>query len=200
MSLPGSISPVRTSIETAEMVGYYTGAGAADLVKVVGSGIASVAYTATGKYTITFASGQLGALLVDVDVKVHTAANAAPLIGKFVPASVNMTAGTVDIELWALAGAGTATLANLAVTGTVTSGAGTVTSGAGTLTNGTVTGGVVANLATTLTSTATTLTSTAVTGTVTSGTVTIAAATAALTNAPSGSKIRVLCTFAKNST
>lgn len=190
MSLPGSISPVRTSIETAEVIGYYTGAGAADLTKVVGSGIASIAYTATGKYTITFAAGQLGALLVDVDVKVHTAANAAPLIGKFVPASVNMTAGTVDIELWALAGAGTASLTSGALTGTVTSTAVTTA-----LTSGTVTAGVVANLNATGT-----LTSGAITGTVTGLGVTITAATAALTNAPSGSKVRVLCTFAKNST
>lgn len=83
-----------------KMVGYYTGAGAANLTKVLAPGIASITRTAVGKHTVVFTD--VGGDLIGANIVVHTAANALPQIGKIVPATYNAAAKSVDIELWDL--------------------------------------------------------------------------------------------------
>ena len=69
-------------------------------------GVASVARTATGKFTVTFNDADLGTL-ISADIQVNNAAGTAPLVGN-VPLltytrNVTATTSTCAIEIWDLA-------------------------------------------------------------------------------------------------
>jgi hypothetical protein len=95
----------------------YTGAGTSALVKTLGAtGIASIARTGVGLHTVTFTDM---ARLLGFRGIVHTASAASPMVVKLIPASINYSAKTVQIEIWnmiatpALADAPAASLVDL---------------------------------------------------------------------------------------
>ena len=101
MSL-GTAHPLRLAEpNTQECAAVFTGAGAADCVKVDGDGIASIAYSAaTGEFLLTFTD--VGVSILWMDVQCHTADGSAPTFGKTV-GTVSLSAKTIPLEFWDLA-------------------------------------------------------------------------------------------------
>lgn len=101
MSESSKNSPLRTQLETWVQPTLWTGAGAADLTKVLAPGVVSVHETATGKYTVTFQD--VGGLLIDVIGRVHNATGTSPYQVEFTPGTYSATAKTVAIEVYDMA-------------------------------------------------------------------------------------------------
>ena len=82
--------------------GVFTGAAAANMVKVTGKGITSLAYNAaTGKFLLNFTD-------VGVEIRgwrIHVGANTgvAPPVGSLVLGSFSASAKTCQVEFWDMA-------------------------------------------------------------------------------------------------
>lgn len=102
MGAPGSLVPVRSYGEVWKtVVQLDVGASGAMTVKY-GKGIVSVAATATGKYTVTF-TPDVGAKLMDMDVKFHMAADSESLVARMTVDSFDNSTPTAPIakfEVW----------------------------------------------------------------------------------------------------
>ncbi len=103
MSL-GNAFPVRSTIpDTVKVQGVWTGGGAAANCTHADAdwnrGIASVVYTATGIYTITFLD--CGQQIVDYSLQVENATGVDPVVGKLVAGSFSSSAKTVSVEFGA---------------------------------------------------------------------------------------------------
>lgn len=83
------------------MNSLWTGKGAADMVKVQGKGVVSVAHTATGKYTVTFQD--VGGRLLELSAVVQQATGVAPMVGTYVTGTFSQSAKTAHLEIWDLA-------------------------------------------------------------------------------------------------
>lgn len=106
--------PLRTLSPNLRIVyGTYTGAGAANMVKLTGRGIASVNYnSATGKYLITFTD--VGAEIRSCKITVHNnTAGAAPLVGSAQITTFSTSAKTLPFETWDLAAPGLANVTSV---------------------------------------------------------------------------------------
>lgn len=103
-----AIFPSRTRTrDTFVVEGYCTAAGTtANMAVTFLPGVASVARTADGKFTVTFNDADLGTL-IGADIIVHNAAGTAPLLGSApllaYTRNVTATTSTCAIEIWDLA-------------------------------------------------------------------------------------------------
>lgn len=114
MPRPSIASPLNTgSCERGwDINASFTGAGAAVLAAVKTRGLSVGASTgpatkntrqAVGKYTLFIDPANLGgSALAGVRIQVHTNAGIPPMVGKYLAGSLNIAAGTIQVEFWDL--------------------------------------------------------------------------------------------------
>ncbi len=100
----GNAFPVRSTVpDTVKVQGTWTGGGAAASCTHDpldwNRGIASVVYTATGKYTVTFVD--CGQQIVDYSIQVEGGTGVDPVVGQVIAGSFDSAAKTVDLEFGA---------------------------------------------------------------------------------------------------
>lgn len=97
MGKPSDLNPVRNKGELWTMTCVFdVGASGAHALKY-GKGM-SVAKSATGKYTVTFTD--VDGILVDLEVRYHSAADAESLVPRCTVDSFSRSAKTAAFEVW----------------------------------------------------------------------------------------------------
>ncbi len=92
-----ALSPVRAGTEVVKLIAVFDVGSNGDMTIKYGKGIASVADTATGKYTVTFTDPH--PILLDMAVRIQSIADEEPLVCKYVVDSFDLAAKTATFEV-----------------------------------------------------------------------------------------------------